>query len=69
MLPLGMIKIKTNEAILESRIEAINKAIAKMRQDATPATQTTVEMAIEMLALPELEKVKAELAELNGDCE
>jgi len=64
-----MIKIKTNEAILESRIEAINKAIAKMRQDATPATQTTVEMAIEMLALPELEKVKAELAELNGDCE
>ena len=69
VLPLGMIKIKTNEAILESRIEAINKAIAKMRQDATPATQTTVEMAIEMLALPELEKVKAELAELNGDCE
>lgn len=69
MLPLGMIKNKTNEAILESRIEAINKAIAKMRQDATPATQTTVEMAIEMLALPELEKVKAELAELNGDCE
>jgi len=64
-----MIKNKTNEAILESRIEAINKAIAKMRQDATPATQTTVEMAIEMLALPELEKVKAELAELNGDCE
>jgi hypothetical protein len=64
-----MIKIKTNEAILESRIEAINNAIAKMREDATPATQTTVEMAIEMLALPELEKVKAELAELNGDCE
>ena len=64
-----MIKIKTNQAILESRIEAINNAIAKMREDATPATQTTVEMAIEMLALPELEKVKAELAELNGDCE
>lgn len=64
-----MIKIKTNIAILESRIEAINNAIAKMREDATPATQTTVEMAIEMLALPELEKVKAELAELNGDCE
>ena len=64
-----MIKIKTNRAILESRIEAINNAIAKMREDATPATQTTVEMAIEMLALPELEKVKAELAELNGDCE
>tara|TARA_B000000475_G_C15873615_1_gene397387 strand:- start:538 stop:732 length:195 start_codon:yes stop_codon:yes gene_type:complete len=64
-----MIKIKTNRVILESRIEAINNAIAKMREDATPATQTTVEMAIEMLALPELEKVKAELAELNGDCE
>ena len=64
-----MIKIETNRAILESRIEAINNAIAKMREDATPATQTTVEMAIEMLALPELEKVKAELAELNGDCE
>ena len=64
-----MIKIKTNRAILESRIEAINNAIAKMHEDATPATQTTVEMAIEMLALPELEKVKAELAELNGDCE
>jgi len=61
--------IKINRAILESRIEAINNAIAKMRKDATPATQTTVEMAIEMLALPELEKVKAELAELNGDCE
>ena len=61
--------IKVNRAILESRIEAINNAIAKMREDATPATQATVEMAIEMLALPELEKVKAELAELNGDCE
>jgi|TARA_R100000084_G_scaffold89732_2_gene43811 hypothetical protein len=61
--------IKINRAILESRIEAINNAIAKMREDATPATQTTVEVAIDMLAVPELEKVKAELAELNGDCE
>ena len=61
--------IKINIATLESRIEAINNAIAKMREDATPATQANVEMAIEMLALPELEKVKAELAELNGDCE
>ena len=61
--------IKVNRAILKSRIEAINNAIAKMREDATPATQANVEMAIEMLALPELEKVKAELAELNGDCE
>ena len=62
-----MIKIETNIAILESRIEAINNAIAKMRKDATSATQTTVEMAIEMLALPELEKVKAELAELKNN--
>ena len=61
--------IEINKATLESRIEAINSAIAKMREDATPATQATVEMAIEMLALPELEKVKAELAKLNGDCE
>ena len=48
---------------LESRIDSINNAIAKMREDATPATHATVEMAIEMLALPELEKVQAELAE------
>ena len=61
--------IKVNRAILKSRIEAINNAIAKMREDATSATRANVEMAIEMLALPELEKVKAELAELNGDCE
>ena len=61
--------IEINKATLESRIEAINNAIAKMREDATPATQATVEMAIEMLALPELKKVKAELAKLNGDCE
>ena len=69
MLPLGMIKIKTNRAILESRIEAINNAIEKMREDATSATRANVEMAIEMLALPELDKVQTELAELNGDCE
>ncbi len=48
---------------LESRIRSINNAIAQMRLDATPATHTNVEMAIEMLALPELEKVEAELAE------
>ena len=48
---------------LESRIESINNAIAKMRKDATPATNSTVEMAIEMLALPELAKVEAELSE------
>ena len=48
---------------LESRIDSINNAIAKMREDATPATHANVEMAIEMLALPELKKVQAELAE------
>tara|TARA_A100000164_G_C21702889_1_gene674443 strand:+ start:516 stop:749 length:234 start_codon:yes stop_codon:yes gene_type:complete len=48
---------------LESRIESINNAIAQMRRDATPATDANVEMAIEMLALPELEKVEAQLAE------
>lgn len=34
-----------------------------MREDATPATHANVEMAIEMLALPELAKVEAELSE------
>ncbi len=48
---------------LESRIDSINKAIADTRANATPATKANVEMAIEMLALPELEKVQAELAE------
>ena len=58
---IGMNKIVILQ--LESRIESINNAIAKMREDATPATHANVEMAIEMLALPELEKVQAELAE------
>ena len=48
---------------LESRIDSIQNAIAVTRSNATPATQSTVDMAIEMLALPELEKVQAELAE------
>ena len=48
---------------LESRIESINNAIAQMRRDATPATDANVEMAIEVLALPELEKVEAQLVE------
>lgn len=48
---------------LESRIESINNAIAQMRKDATSATQANVEMAIEMLALPELAKVEAQLVE------
>lgn len=58
---IGMNKIVILQ--LESRIDSINNAIAKMREDATPATHANVEMAIEMLALPELEKVEAELAE------
>tara|TARA_B100000424_G_C22496212_1_gene287786 strand:+ start:143 stop:439 length:297 start_codon:yes stop_codon:yes gene_type:complete len=58
---IGMNKIVILQ--LESRIDSINNAIAKMREDATPATHANVEMAIEMLALPELEKVQAELAE------
>lgn len=56
------IAIKT----LESRIEAIRNAIAKMRKDATSATRANVEMAIEILALPELDKVQAELAEIEN---
>lgn len=48
---------------LESRIRSINHAIAQMRKDATPATHANVEMAIEMLALPELAKVESQLAE------
>ena len=59
--------IDTRIEILESRIEGIRNAIAKMREDATPATQATVEMAIEMLALPELEDAEAELASLFVD--
>jgi len=51
---------------LESRIEGIRNAIAKMRKDATSATRANVEMAIEMLALPELDKVQAELAEVKN---
>ncbi len=49
--------------ILESRIDSIQNAIAVTRSNATLATQSTVEMAIETLALPELAKVEAELAE------
>jgi len=48
---------------LESRIDSINNAIAETRANATSATKANVEMAIEMLALPELAKVEAELAE------
>ena len=57
--------IDTRKEILESRIEEIRNAIAKMRKDATSATNANVEMAIEMLAMPELKKAQAELAELK----
>ena len=53
---------------LESRIDSIKNAIAETRANATPATKATAEMAIEMLALPELEKVQAELAEAKDKC-
>ena len=59
--------IDTRKEILESRIEGMQFAIAKMRKDATPATQATVEMAIEMLALPELKKIETELAEVLAE--
>ena len=50
---------------LESRIDSINNAIAQMRNEATDATKSNVEMAIEMLALPELEKVQSQLVEMK----
>ena len=59
--------IDTRKELLESRIEGIHNAIAKMRKDATPATQANVEMAIEMLALPELKKIEAQLAEVIAE--
>lgn len=53
--------------ILESRIDSIQNAIAVTRSNATLATQSTVEMAIEMLALPELEDAESELASVFVD--
>jgi predicted nucleic acid-binding Zn-ribbon protein len=50
---------------LESRIDSINNAIAQMRNEATDATKSNVEMAIEMLALPELAKVESQLLEMK----
>jgi len=61
--------IDTRKEILESRIEGIHHAIAKMREDATSATRANVEMAIEMLALPELEKIESQLAEVLAEVE
>ena len=59
--------MNTSVQILESRIDSINNAIAQMRKDATNATRANVEMAIEMLAMPELEKVQAELEQFRQD--
>ena len=53
---------------LESRIDSINHAIAQMRKDATSATKANVEMAIEMLAMPELARVQDQLAEAKRKC-
>ena len=50
---------------LELRIDSINNAIAQMRNEATDATKSNVEMAIEMLALPELAKVESQLLEMK----
>ena len=50
---------------LELRIDSINNAIAQMRKEATNATKLNVEMAIEMLALPELAKVESQLLEMK----
>lgn len=61
--------IDTRKEILESRIEGIHNAIAKMREDATPATHANVEMAIEMLAMPELKRIEAQLAEVLAEVE
>lgn len=58
---------ETNIAILEGRLEGIQNAIAVSRSNATPATHATIEMAIEVLALPELAEVEAELAEAWAD--
>lgn len=60
-------KLGVRIAILESRIDQIKKAIIDMRKAATPETVKNVEIAISMLALPELEKVQAELRELLLD--
>jgi hypothetical protein len=56
---------ETNIAILEGRLEGIQNAIAVSRSNATPATHASIEMAIEVLALPELSKVEIELADLR----
>ena len=59
--------IDTRKELLESRIEGIHNAIAKMREDATPATRANVEMAVEMLAMPELKRIESQLAEVLAE--
>lgn len=51
---------------LKGRIAEIENAIAEALKGATPATQMTVETAIEVLAQPELDKLKRRLAEAIG---
>ena len=62
-----MNNVDNREEILKGKIEGIKNAIAVSRANATPATKANVEMAIEMLALPELEKVQAELDQIRKE--
>lgn len=48
---------------IKMRLAKLQSAIEKMRKDATPTTSANVEMAIEMLALPEIAKLEAQLEE------
>ena len=50
----------------ELRIKQIKSAIAETRSKSTDATRANDEMAIEMLAIPELKKAEKRLAELKG---
>ena len=51
---------------LKGRIAEIENTITKALEGATPATKTTVEAAIEVLAKPELDKLNRRLAEAIG---
>jgi len=48
---------------LEGRIAELKRAIAKTREGATAETLMAVDVAIEVLAMPELRKLEARLAE------
>lgn len=52
---------------LKGRIAEIENAIAEALEGATPATKMTVETAIEVLAKPELDKLKRRLAQAVGN--